>query len=188
MGIRENWESFVVMSKDKAAGHAALAQYWDRAHNFLSLSMIFLSTATTICTLVPLFNKPDEPYYISSVIGAITTLISALKGQLSADERRQKHNEASTEFRALMLKMVRVETERDYEELWKEYNKEMVVEPFLPDSYRTTADPDFSMAPEFTIVVAAKKAETRDGIKQLKSGKMKPADLEARFAAAESVR
>ena len=38
-----------------------------------------------------------------------------------------------------MLRMIRVEVERDYEELWKEYNKELLGEPFLPKKYKVRA-------------------------------------------------
>ena len=58
-----------------------------------------------------------------------------------------------------MLKMVRVELERDYEELWKEYNKELLGEPFLPKKYKVKADTNLTMTPEFQLVVRAKDGE-----------------------------
>ena len=65
-----------------------------------------------------------------------------------------------------MLKMVRVETDRHYEELWREYNKEMVVEPFLPLKYRKTEDTDFSMSPEFSLLVALKGTTVKEALKK----------------------
>ena len=41
-----------------------------------------------------------------------------------------------SEFRSLMLRMIRCESDREYEELWKEYNKEILAEPFLPKRYQ----------------------------------------------------
>ena len=77
--------------------------------------------------------------------------------------------ESSRGFRALMLKLVRVETERDYEELWKEYNKELLGEPFLPSKFKVKEDTNFSMTPEFQIVVAQKKADVEDCASELES-------------------
>ena len=70
--------------------------------------------------------------------------------------------EASRGFRALMLKMVRVETEREYEELWKEHNRELLGEPFLPSKFRVKTETEFSMSPEFMMVIARKEAEVNE--------------------------
>ena len=78
--------------------------------------------------------------------------------------------EASRGFRALMLKMVRVETERNYEELWKEYNKELLGEPFLPSKFRVKDNTAFSMSPEFQIVVAQKKADVGECVSKIGGG------------------
>lgn len=58
-----------------------------------------------------------------------------------------------------MLRMVRVESEREYEELWKEYNKELLQEPFLPENQLVEENTFFAMSPEFTLVVRAKLNE-----------------------------
>merc|ERR1712176_17958 len=129
MGMEENWQSYVEMTRNKANAHEKVAQYWDKVYNTMSLIQIFLSAATTICTLLPITK------YISAGLGGLTTLVASVNGFLNPSLKRQQQLDASGEFRALMLKMVRVETEREYEELWKEYNKELVREPFLPAKY-----------------------------------------------------
>jgi len=158
--MEENWAGFVKMSKQKATGHLRIAQFWDKVNSFLTLAMIFLSTATTLCTLLPVKS------YVASTVGAITTLVAAVYSALAPDNRRALHNTSSIGFRALMLKMVRVETERHYEELWREFNKEMVVEPFLPPRYQKGVDPTFSMSPEFTLLVSMKGVEVKEALQK----------------------
>ncbi|KAL5269653.1 hypothetical protein ACHWQZ_G003192 [Mnemiopsis leidyi] len=163
MGIEANWQSFVNMTRAKADSHGKVAQHWDRIHNILSMTLIFLSALTTLSTLLPL------SHYVAAALGAVTTLVSAITGSLNPSARRQQQMESSRGFRALMLKMVRVETERDYEELWKEYNKELLGEPFLPSKFKVKEDTNFSMTPEFQIVVAQKKADVEDCASELES-------------------
>ncbi|XP_063682473.1 uncharacterized protein LOC134817262 isoform X2 [Bolinopsis microptera] len=161
MGISENWSSFVNMTKAKADSHGKVAQYWDSTHNIMSLSLIVLSAMTTLSTLLPI------THYIPATLGAITTLLSAVAGSMSPSTRRQQQMESSKGFRSLMLKMVRVETEREYEELWKEYNKELLGEPFLPAKYRVKEGTNFTMTPEFTIIVKQKENEVEEMIEEL---------------------
>ena len=144
------------MTRAKAESHGKVAQYWDRVHNILSLTLIFLSAFTTVSTLLPISN------YVGACLGGLATLVSAVNGSLNPSSRRQEQMEASRGFRALMLKMVRVESERAYEELWKEYNKELLAEPFLPSKFKVKDDTEFSMSPEFLMVVAKKEADVRD--------------------------
>jgi hypothetical protein len=170
MGIEENWESFVNMTHAKAVSHGKVSQHWDRIQNILSMTLIFLSALTTISTLLPMLSN-----YVSAALGAVTTLVSAIAGSLNPSSRRQEQMESSRGFRALMLKMVRVETEREYEELWKEYNKELLGEPFLPSKFKVKEDTNFSMTPEFKIIVAQKKAEVGESeILELGSGSNRP--------------
>ena len=166
MGIEANWESFVNMTRAKAESHGKVAQHWDRIHNILSMTLIFLSALTTLSTLLPMLS-----HYVAAALGAVTTLVSAITGSLNPSARRQQQMESSRGFRALMLKMVRVETERDYEELWKEYNKELLGEPFLPSKFKVKEDTNFSMTPEFQIVVAQKKADVEDCTSESDTGK-----------------
>jgi len=156
MGIKDNWRSFVEMTRAKAESHEKLAQYWDKVHYYLTLVIIVLSALTTMFTLLPV-NQ-----FVGSAFGGLTTVVSALIGSLNPGYKRQQQMEASRAFRALMLKMVRVETEREYEELWKDCDKELLGEPFLPSKYRVDADTDFCMSPEFLLVVARKEADVRE--------------------------
>ena len=146
------------MTRAKAESHGNVAQYWDRMHNILNLLMIFLAAITTITTLLPI------THYVPAAVGAITTILSAINGSLSPSSRRQAQMESSKGFRSLMLKMVRVETERNYEELWKEYNKELLGEPFLPKKYKVKAETVFSMTPEFQLIVNEKTKEVEEAI------------------------
>jgi hypothetical protein len=164
MGIEENWQSFVNMTRGKAISHGKASQYWDRIHNILSLTLIFISGLTTLATLLPMLTN-----YVAAGLGAATTLVSAVAGSLNPSSRRQVQMESSRGFRALMLKMVRVETEREYEELWKEYNKELLNEPFLPRRFKVKDNTNFTMTPEFKIVVAQKKAEVEDAVLELET-------------------
>ena len=161
MGISKNWLSFVNMTKAKADSHSKVAQYWDSSHNMLSLSLIVLSAMTTLSTLLPI------THYVAATLGAITTLLSAVAGSLAPSARRQQHMESSKGFRSLMLKMVRVETEREYEELWREYNKEMITEPFLPHKYKVKDNADFAMTPEFDLIVKQKENEVEEMVERL---------------------
>ena len=67
--------------------------------------------------------------------------------------------ESSKEFRSLMLRMIRCEAEREYEELWKEYNKAIVQEPFVPQKFVQECDIPYTMTPELVIVIDAKEDE-----------------------------
>ena len=61
---------------------------------------------------------------------------------------------------------VRVETERDYEELWKEYNKELLGEPFLPKKFKVEEEINFSMTPEFSLIVREKENEVNKSVNE----------------------
>jgi hypothetical protein len=156
MGIETNWKSFVELTRAKAESHENLAHYWDKVHNILSLILIVLSALTTLFTLLPVNS------YISSGFGGLTTIASAIAGSVNPGLKRQQQLEATRVFRALMLKMVRVETEREYEELWKDFDKELLTEPFLPEKYKVEEETEFCMSPEFLMVVAKKEADVRD--------------------------
>ena len=52
-----------------------------------------------------------------------------------------------------MMRMIRAEREREYEDLWKELNKALLDEPFLPKQY-AKQEPEmcWSMTPELLLV------------------------------------
>ena len=58
-----------------------------------------------------------------------------------------------------MLRMVRCEEEREYEILWKELNKAIINEPFLPQKYTPSVAHEWSMTPELKLVVNNKRVE-----------------------------
>ena len=54
------------------------------------------------------------------------------------------------------MKMVRCETEKEYEQLWKDYNKVLSDEPFLPKKFAVKEDSVYSMTPELMEVIQKK--------------------------------
>ena len=61
--------------------------------------------------------------------------------------------------------MVRCETERDYEDLWRELNQVILDEPFVPKKYMTdNIDMDWSITPELQIVIAEKENELEEAL------------------------
>ena len=55
-----------------------------------------------------------------------------------------------------MMRMIRCESDKEYEELWKEYNKQILDEPFLPSKYKVKVQQEYSMTPELMVVIHAK--------------------------------
>ena len=88
MGIAENWQSFVNMTQAKAESHGKYAQFWDTVHTALALTLIFLSTITTLSTLLPI------THYVPAALGAATTLISAINGSMQPGTKRQAQTES----------------------------------------------------------------------------------------------
>ena len=154
MGMRENWQKFVDLTKAKSNSHMKAARYWDTVNNVLSLMMIFLGAITTALALIN-----GVPALVVAGIAGVTTLFSTVSAFLRPNDRKTLQADASKEFRTLMLKMVRCETEREYEELWKELNSAIVDEPFLPKKYVTPMKMDWSITPELTLVIDEKEKE-----------------------------
>ena len=155
MGMKENWGLFVESTKAKADSHMKVAQYWDNIHNIINLVLILFSAITTVLSLL----SDDIPFYVTAAISGVTTILSAVSGFLQPSQRRQMQLESSKEFRTLMLRMVRCETEREYEELWKEYNKAIIAEPFLPKKFVVGCDMPYTMTPELVILIDEKEDE-----------------------------
>jgi len=149
--MMENWKSFIELTSAKASSHNKVAQHWDTIDTVLNLIMIILAAATTIISLLP------SDKYVKAGVSAATTLLSAVCGFLKPGKNRQAHAESGKAFRTLELKMVRAENEKEYEVLWKEYNKELVSEPFLPSKYAVSSDVNFSMSPELMILANEKR-------------------------------
>lgn len=155
MGMKENWKAFVESSKAKADSHMKVAQYWDNVHNGINMALILLSALVTVLSLL----KDSIPFYVVAALSGITTILSAISGFLQPSQKRQMQLESSKEFRTLMLRMVRCETEREYEELWKEYNKAITGEPFVPKKFAVQFEMPYSMTPELVIVIDEKEDE-----------------------------
>ena len=120
-------------------------------NSWLSLTLIFLGAITTFFSLLK-----HIPNYVVAAVAALSTLLSAVLAFLRAADRRQQQLQASNEFGTLMMKMVRCETEPEYEKLWEDYNKSLSNEPFLPQKFEVKDDFDFSMTPELMMVVRDK--------------------------------
>ena len=158
MGISDNWESFVNMTKAKAETHSKLAQYWNKVHHSLGIITLFLASLTTVATMMPI------SMYFATALSILSSFISGITTALHPSNQRQIQMDSSKSFEKLMLRMVRVETEREYEELWKEYNWELLSEPFVAEGLKVVDNSNLGMTPEFTIVVRHKEDEVRDAL------------------------
>ena len=55
------------------------------------------------------------------------------------------------------ISFFRCETDSEYENLWKEFNKEIVSEPFLPNKYKVVVEQEYTMTPELLILIDEKE-------------------------------
>ena len=162
MGMQTNWSRFIEVTNAKRKSHLKAARYWNKVNSWLSLSLIFLGAMTTFFSLVKYI-----PNYVVAAVAALSTLLSAVLAFLRAADRRQQQLQASNEFGTLMMKMVRCETEPEYEKLWEDYNKSLSNEPFLPQKFEVKDDFDFSMTPELMMVLSDKdKFENENDVTQ----------------------
>ena len=151
MGMEYNWKQFIDVTNAKRKGHLRAARYWNSVNSWLSLTLIFLAAITTFFSLVE-----SIPNYAVSAVAALSTLLSAVLAFLRAADRRQLQLQSSQQFSKLMMKMVRCETEKEYEQLWKDYNKVLSDEPFLPKKFAVKEDFEYSMTPELMEVIQKK--------------------------------
>ena len=151
MGMQTNWPRFIEVTNAKRKSHLKAARDWNSVNSWLSLTLIFLGAITTFFSLLK-----HIPNYVVAAVAALSTLLSAVLAFLRAADRRQQQLQASNEFGTLMMKMVRCETEPEYEKLWEDYNKSLSNEPFLPQKFEVKDDFDFSMTPELMMVVRDK--------------------------------
>ena len=151
MGMEYNWKQFIDVTNAKRKGHLRAARYWNSVNSWLSLTLIFLAAITTFFSLVE-----SIPNYAVSAVAALSTLLSAVLAFLRAADRRQLQLQSSQQFSKLMMKMVRCETEKEYEQLWKDYNKVLSDEPFLPKKFAVKEDFKYSMTPELMEVIQKK--------------------------------
>lgn len=160
MGMRDNWDRFLQITKSKSKSHSKAAQYWDSVHSFVSLSIIILGATTTFLSLIS-----SVPSFVISAIAALTTLISAISAFMRPHDRRQVQTDSAKEFKVLMMRMVRCETEAEYEELWRELNNAMMDEPFLPKKFISDdIEVDWSITPELQVVIAEKEHEMEEAL------------------------
>ena len=151
MGMEYNWKQFIDVTNAKRKGHLRAARYWNSVNSWLSLTLIFLAAITTFFSLVE-----SIPNYAVSAVAVLSTLLSAVLAFLRAADRRQLQLQSSQQFSKLMMKMVRCETEKEYEQLWKDYNKVLSDEPFLPKKFAVKEDSVYSMTPELMEVIQEK--------------------------------
>ena len=154
MGMRENWQRFVDLTKEKRDSHQKYANYWQSVHTILSLGGIFFSAMTTGLALIA-----GVPPLATAGIAGVTTLISTITAFMRASERSARQQEAAKEFGILMLKMVRCETEKEYENLWKELNNAISDEPVLPKNLQPKRNIDWEMTPELDLVINQRERE-----------------------------
>eukprot|EP00111_Clytia_hemisphaerica_P004164 TCONS_00011911-protein len=187
MGMRENWHRYIDITKSKCKGHEKAAQYWDFMHSFLSLLVIFLGATTTFLSLIDSVPSP-----VVSGIAALTTLSSAVAAFLRPHDRRLAQVESAKEFRILMMRMVRCEHESEYEDLWRELNKALMDEPFLPKKYIANAmEMNWSITPELLMIIVEKENELVEAIgdeatKLMEEERQTREDEKIQFAEAEN--
>ncbi|XP_066929061.1 uncharacterized protein [Clytia hemisphaerica] len=153
--MRRNWNRFIEVTETKSKAHEREANYWDNVHTVFSLLTIFLGAATTFLSLIK-----AVPTFAISGIAAANTLISTVIAFIKPHDRRQKHDFSAKEFKVLMMRMVRAETEREYEELWRELNKALVEEPSVSTSGKKNNQVmTWSITPELLLVIGEKEHE-----------------------------
>ena len=175
MGMRENWQRFVDLTKEKRDNHQKYANYWQSVHTILSLTGIFLAAMTTGLTLLS-----GIPTLATAGVAGATTLMSTITAFLRAGDRSAKQGEAAKEFGILMLRMVRCETERDYEGLWKDLNNAISGEPTLPKRFQPKRNIDWEMTPELDMVITEreKEMEMLDEMTKESEGKKKDDEID----------
>ena len=159
MGMRENWQKFVDLTQAKADGHMKTARYWNMIHQAASMFLILLGAVTTALALIK-----GIPTIVLAGIAGTSTLVSTVLAFLKPHERQSLQSESSKEFRILMLKMVRCETETEYEGLWKQLNDAIVGEPFVPKRYAPRMQIEWTMTPELDIIITEKEREVEEAL------------------------
>lgn len=97
------------------------------------------------------------PTFVVSALAALTTLTSAINAFMRPHDRRQLQITSAKEFKVLMLRMVRCETEAEYETLWRELNRAVTDEPFLPKKFKTgEEDLSWTLTQELQMIIAEK--------------------------------
>ena len=104
--------------------------------------LILLGGTTTLFSLVKRI-----PNHVVAAIAALVTLLSAIQASQKPADRRHLQHQSSQELSELMLKMVRCETETEYEKLLEEYNKALSDDPLLAEKFKVKEDFNFSMIP-----------------------------------------
>ena len=104
--------------------------------------LILLGGTTTLFSLVKRI-----PNHAVAAIAALVTLLSAIQASQKPADRRHLQHQSSQELSELMLKMVRCETETEYEKLLEEYNKALSDDPLLAQKFKVKEDFNFSMIP-----------------------------------------
>ena len=158
MGMRENWKLYVKTTQAKAEAHEKVAEYWNTVNTNLGLCLIVLSAIVTVISALHL------NHIIVVGVSGVTTLLSAIAGFLQPSGRKQIQCDAAKEFRALMMKMIRCETDQEYESLWEQYNKLLMTEPFLPNKYKVAVNAEYSMTPELTILISKKEEAVEEAL------------------------
>ena len=154
MGIKENWANYISITRTKGESHLKAGRYWSSVHNGLSMCLILLAGITTILALID-----EVPRWVAVLFAALTCLFAIVAAFVRAGDKRSKQVDASKDFKILMLKMVRAESEREYEDLWKDLNLALADEPMVPKRYAAPIAIDFTMTPELLAVANEKEIE-----------------------------
>ena len=166
--MRENWERFIEITKAKSISHTKVAQYWDVIHKATNIVIIILGATTTFLSLIK-----SVPPFVISAIAAVSTLTSAIMAFMRPHDRRQIQYDSAKIFKVLMLRMVRCESDEDYEKMWLELNKAVMDEPFLPNKFKTENENesiDWKLTHELQMLIAEKDHELKEVLVESRVG------------------
>ena len=150
MSQERNWKLFIDTSKKKADVHKKVATFWYHVDNCLGLVLIIIAAVTTVLSAIE-----TTPRMVTVWWAGVSTLMTAISTFLQPAKQHQKQSDAAKQFRSLALKMIRCETDEEYENLWVQYNKTLATEPFVPFKIDDKIQP--SMTPELQQVIQRKK-------------------------------
>ena len=128
--MERNWQLFIDVCRQKAVGHQKTANFWSAMYNVLTITMIMLSAVTAGAALVE-----EVPKFVLSIIGAVATVISSISSFLNPLKKANTSDEASKKYRWLMMQMAHCETEKQYDDLWSNFNKYVLKEPHMLGCY-----------------------------------------------------
>lgn len=144
----KSWKEYVDVTVEKSNYHLKKARSWETISSCLCIMLVLFAASTTIMTFVE-----KIPHTVISGMAGVTTLLAAMLAFLRPADRKAKQESIAKEFRLLTLRMVRCRTAHEYETLWKELNRVLLGERFLPKRFATTTKLNWQMSPELVLLL-----------------------------------